>query len=73
MTIRLKITTTDIEALRDEAVASRDREMAEICEAALRGDPEANEECERVIRDTRARTAYWAERQTRTGHKPGTP
>jgi hypothetical protein len=43
-----------IRALRDEARAAGDDEMAKICSAALAGDDDARETCARVIADAAA-------------------
>lgn len=41
--------TSQIKALRDEAIQFGDDVMVIICDCALDGDPEAEAECRRVV------------------------
>lgn len=43
-----------IQALRTEAGQAGDLEQVRICDAALAGDPEAIEECKRVLDEAQA-------------------
>jgi hypothetical protein len=47
-------TREQVSALQDEAVAAGDYAMAAICAAALEGDPTAEAEVARVLRDAAA-------------------
>lgn len=48
------ITTEQIEQLRTEAQQAGDSSQEVLCDAALAGDPEARQECARVIAEARA-------------------
>ena len=49
-----KITTADIEALRQGAGQAGDDAQVALCDAAIEGDTEARAECARVIAEARA-------------------
>lgn len=50
----LRVTDDQIEQLKTEAARAGDLEQVRICERALRGNVQAREECERVIRAAKA-------------------